>query len=55
MPNDKGKGRDVETDQYFFVQETLSQLLILGESYIITIHMEMMVPRWEEFGLVFDG
>ena len=35
---------DVEIDQHFFVQETSSHPMILGEPYITTTRMETKVP-----------
>jgi hypothetical protein len=42
-PNVRVKIGDVEIDQHFFVQETSSHPVILGESYIMATRMEMKV------------
>ena len=42
-PNVRVKIWDVKIDQHFFIQESSSQRIILGESYITTTHMETKV------------
>ena len=42
-PNVRVKVGDVEIDQHFFVQETSSHPVILGEPYITTARMETKV------------
>ena len=42
-PNVRVKIGDVEIDQHFFVQETSSHLVILGELYITAARMETKV------------